>query len=132
MALRRFQSIRVNRLLMEEIIPEKLLAVSSMRQWEHRLLKRGAYMNVADVAANLLGEIRKRGLGNDLRLVVFGHPEHRRWCVRETARIARDMGLAVQEVTADDEPWSPAECWDAASAQVWCRSPENWRYYQTM
>ena len=114
--LRRFQAQRVNRLIMEAILPECVLA-------------RGRYLGVGGVIDQAQGRVSANEIG---RVVVFGHPHHQDWCRRQTLAGLRSRGWTGTEsdvVIGGPGPWPVESLWDIRSAQVWCRTPENWDSY---
>ena len=114
--LRRFQAQRVNRLIIEAILPERVLA-------------RGAYLGVDGVIERGLSRVAVSEIG---RVVVFGHPCHQAWCRRQTLAALCARGWAgedVDVVLGGPGPWSAESLWDARSAQVWSRTEENWNAY---
>jgi hypothetical protein len=118
--LRKFQARRVNRLLIEAIVPERILA-------------RGEYLNAGQVARHVLGTL-------DVPLIrsvwVYAHPYHRDRCKQTTLGALRERGW----IGGDDDlqfgddaaAWDAIHTWDADSAQVWCRSRENWEAYSRL
>jgi hypothetical protein len=141
--LGRFQTMRINRLIIEEIVPETVdLAVGPNEssatiargpyECRNHILKRGQYLNVEGVARSLLTTFKEQAEGL-LDIKVYGHPEHRKWCEGQTAKMATELGLKIGGVgVPEEDPWSEAEKWDENSAQLWCRSSENWSYYQAL
>lgn len=129
-ALRRFQAKRVNRFIVEAAIPPVVACRLEGTEAKAGILKRGEYLNVEQVATTCLHHIRRRGYDID-RIYVYGHPEHRDWCRMNTSMQAAEiLGLHERHVyLGDDSSWSDDELWDRLSAQVWCRSKGNWRYY---
>ena len=114
--LRRFQARRVNRLIIEAILPERVLA-------------RGEYLGVGGVIEYGLRKVAVSDIG---RVVVFGHPHHQEWCRSQTLAGLRARGWpgADEDVALGGPgPWSPESLWDVRSAQVWCRTEENWNAY---
>jgi hypothetical protein len=132
-ALRRFQAKRVNRLIVEEIIPERLVHQFGGAETNVGILKRGQYLNVDGVATACLHQIKQNGHVIE-RIFVYGHPEHRDWCKLTTStRAAKLLGVpAANVLLGDTSSWSNAEMWDSLSAQLWCRSQGNWRYYTAL
>jgi hypothetical protein len=130
--LRRFQSVRVNRLILEEILPEKVTSISGSYESTVDVLKRPAYLNVGEVAWTILTAVAKRSDSVE-RVLVHAHPHHEEWCVGQTAAIAKKLELTLGEVSAAKTAnWSDEEKWDMESAQVWCRSLRNWEHYQRL
>jgi hypothetical protein len=118
--LRKFQARRVNRLLIEAIVPEGILA-------------RGGYLDAGQVARHVLGTL-------DVPLIrsvwVYAHPCHRDWCRQETLVALRERGWTGGDDSLqfgdDAANWDATHTWDADSAQVWCRSQKNWEAYSRL
>jgi len=117
--LRRFQARRVNRLLIEAIVPEQILA-------------RGEYLDTGQVARHVLGTL-------DVSLIravwVYAHPHHRDRCRQTTLTALRERGWTGNDDDLQfggDADWDATHMWDADSAQVWCRSRENWEAYSRL
>lgn len=132
-ALRRFQAKRVNRLIVEEIIPERLMHEFGGTETSVGVLQRGQYLNVDGVATACLHQIKQNGHTIE-RIFVYGHPEHRDWCKSRTSALAsKFLGVPAANVfLGDASSWSNAAMWDRLSAQLWCRSQGNWRYYTAL
>jgi hypothetical protein len=132
-ALRRFQAKRVNRLIVEEIIPKSVVHQFGAVETNIGVLKRGQYLNVDGVANACLHQIKQNGRAIE-RIFVYGHPEHRDWCKSRTSVFAaKILGVPAPNVLLGDaSSWSNAEMWDRLSAQLWCRSQGNWRYYTAL
>jgi hypothetical protein len=118
--LRRFQARRVNRLLIEAIVPESILA-------------RGEYLDAGQVARYVLGTLEVAAIRT---VWLYAHPYHRDWCKQKTLVALRERGwpggdddLQFGDDAAD---WDATHTWDADSAQVWCRSRENWETYSRL
>jgi hypothetical protein len=114
--LRRFQAHRVNRLIVEAVLPERVLA-------------RGEYLGVGGVIDHGLSRMPVDEIG---RVVVFGHPHHQEWCRSQTLAALRARGWdgTEEDVTLGGPgPWSLESLWDLRSAQIWCRTLENWNAY---
>ena len=115
--LRKFQARRINRLLIEAMVPEPILA-------------RGEYIDAGQVARHVLGTL-------DVSLIrsvwVYAHPHHRDWCRQQTLTALRERGWTGSDDDSqfggDTADWDAIHTWDADSAQVWCRSRENWDAY---
>ena len=118
--LRKFQARRINRLLIEAIVPERILA-------------RGEYLDAGQVARHVLGTL-------DVPLIrsvwVYAHPHHRDWCKQKTLVALRERGWTGSDDDLqfgdDAADWDAVHTWDADSAQVWCRSRENWDAYSRL
>jgi len=112
--LRRFQTLRVNRLIIEAIIPESQL-------------RRGGYLSTRGVLDQVIGEIGRSG--RDLSTVrVYGHPAHSPRCRRQFLEYVWNHGwlLTPQQVVIDNME----EFWDPRTAQDWCKSREAWDEYE--
>lgn len=117
--LRRFQARRVNRLLMEAIVPERLLA-------------RRHDLNENDVVDHMLDRTDVSSLRS---VTIYAHPDHRSVCLAATLDGLRQRGWEGTESRIEfggEVEWDPNHAWDGDSAQVWCRSPENWHVYQQL
>ena len=118
--LRKFQARRVNRLLIEAIVPEGILA-------------RGEYLDADQVARHVLGTLDVPSI----RAVwLYAHPHHRDRCKQRTLVALRDRGWTGGDDDLqfgdDAGDWDATHSWDADSAQVWCRSRENWEAYSRL
>jgi hypothetical protein len=112
--LRRFQRQRVNRLIIEAIIPEDIL-------------KRGGYLSTRGVLDQIVPEIGRAG--RDITTVrVYGHPAHRPRCRRQFLEYVWNEGwpLSSDQVTFGHM----YEFWDSGTAQQWCRSRDEWDQYE--
>jgi hypothetical protein len=118
--LRKFQARRINRLLVEAIVPERILA-------------RSEYLDAGQVARQVLGTL-------DVSLIqsvwVYAHPHHRDWCRQQALAALRERGWTGSDddlqFGGDTADWDAIHTWDADSAQVWCRSRENWDVYSRL
>lgn len=112
--LRRFQSQRLNRLIIEAILPESIL-------------DRGQYLNTKQVANHIFEQIKK-GQRTIKHIVIYAHPEHRWWCRKNLTDSVKENNLRIsslQTYFGDTTLF-----WDSNTAQVWCRSKENWELYK--
>ena len=112
--LRRFQTLRVNRLIIEAIVPDSRL-------------RRGGYLSTRGVLDQVIGEIGRSG--RDLGTVrVYGHPAHSPRCRRQFLEYVWNRGwlLTPQQVVIDDME----EFWDPETAQDWCKSRQAWDEYE--
>jgi hypothetical protein len=114
--LRRFQRVRINRLVMESIIQDD------------SCLQRGQYLSTTDVIHAALDHCCKVGF-SIVKVRVVAHSEHVSRCLQQTREVllSRSPTLHPQlnSVHADAEiPW------DKNTAQVWCRSLSNWKKYE--
>lgn len=112
--LRRFQAQRINRLIIEAIVPESQL-------------RRGRYLSTRGVLDQVIGEIG--GSGRDLSQVrIYGHPAHSPRCRRQFLEYIWNHGwlLDPQHVVID----GLKKFWDDGTAQDWCKSPEAWEKYE--
>jgi hypothetical protein len=113
--LRRYQRIRVNRLIIESVVDEP------------EILKRGRYLSTTGVIDSVLDHC----LNHDQEInniSVVAHPHHSPRCVEQTtqALAARKLDISVRGEMQD-----VGFSWDSSSAQVWCRSLSNWNQYET-
>lgn len=112
--LRRFQRQRVNRLIIEAIIPKDIL-------------KRGGYLSTRGVLDQIIPGIGRAG--RDVTTVrVYGHPAHRPRCRRQFLEYVWNKGwpLSSDQVTFGHMN----EFWDPNTAQEWCRSRDAWNQYE--
>lgn len=114
--LRKYQAQRVNRLILEVVVPD-------------RTLSRGIYLNVKRVIQHVLRETADRDVGH---VFVFGHARHRDYCRDTTIQTLNTMRPQLtKERVHFGAPgsWNVQDLWDSDSAQVWCRCEENWEAY---
>lgn len=123
--LGKYQAIRVNRLIIEAVIPHE------------DILKRGTYLSTDGVLDRALGYF-KENLAAIRRVCVFGFPGHSPRCCRQTIESFWRAGR--RDITAKDvedvravprDQWQTLP-WDNTTAQIWCRSLENWQNYESM
>lgn len=112
--LHRLQTQRVNRLIIEGIIPKTIL-------------ERGGYLSTRGVLDQIIPEIGRSGRSIST-VKVYGHPAHRPRCRRQFLEYVWNQGwpLSPDQVTFGDMD----EFWDPETAQEWCRSPEAWDAYE--
>jgi hypothetical protein len=114
--LRRYQRIRVNRLIIESVVDEP------------ESLKRGRYLSTTGVIDSVLDHCLN--LDQEINNIsVVAHPLHAPRCVEQTtqALAARKLDVSVQ-----GEMQNVNFSWDSSSAQVWCRSLSNWNRYESV
>lgn len=115
--LRRFQALRVNRLIIEAICPNR------------DTLKGGKYLSAKGVLDLLLPQATQDCVEIE-HIFVYGHPHHSPRCKCQTEENLSGRGLAASAVydihQGQDWPWDPS------TAQVWCRSLDNWTDYENM
>jgi len=119
--LRRFQARRVNRLIIEAIIPDP------------EILKRGQYLSTQGVIDQLLSQVEREE--REIQYVlVYGHPEHSPRCRRQLIETAWERGwkLEVNDVIDVYNEQQRRWKWDPETAQMWCRSKKNWDDYEKM
>jgi hypothetical protein len=104
--LREYQAMRVNRLILETILPPEVLP-------------RAEYLNTTKVAQF----VKDRAGRKFAEIVVFAHPQHFDWCSRNVESV-----FGVKPV----EGWPGPAIWDPHSAQVWTRSAANYRTYNSI
>jgi hypothetical protein len=114
--LRRYQRIRVNRLIIETVVDEP------------ESLKRGRYLSTTGVIDSVLDHC----LNHDQEInniSVVAHPLHAPRCVEQTtqALAARKLDVPVHKGMQNVD-----FSWDSSSAQIWCRSLSNWNQYETV
>ncbi|MGK0474097.1 MAG: hypothetical protein ACJAR0_004597 [Candidatus Azotimanducaceae bacterium] len=112
--LRRFQRIRVNRLIIESIVQDR------------SIVKSGRYLSTPGVIDAVLEYCvaTDQPFGN---VTIFAHPLHAPRCTRQTndALMAHNLNGKIIEKTIDEDfPW------DSSGAQTWCQSLANWNQYE--
>ncbi len=121
--LGRFQKLRVNRLILEAIFPDE------------EVLKRGEYLSTRGVLEKLLPKAKR---DKDIKYAyVFGHPKHSPRCRRQLIESAWEAGLRlnpnnVLDVMKLDAMKGRVWDWDTTTAQMWCRTDQNWKDYERM
>ncbi|MCP4124983.1 MAG: hypothetical protein GY751_24845 [Bacteroidetes bacterium] len=115
--LRRFQSHRVNRLIIEAICPNR------------KILKGGKYLSTKGVLDILLPQVTQDRAEIEY-VLVYGNPRHSPRCKWQTEENLSGRGLAVSAVydIHEGQDWP----WDPSTAQVWCRSLDNWTDHENM
>jgi hypothetical protein len=112
--LRRFQRMRVNRLIIESIVQDR------------SILKSGRYLSTPGVIDAVLDYcVATDQLFENMQIVA--HPLHLPRCTRQVydAIKAQNLNIKVTSETADESfPW------DLSGAQTWCQSLENWNQYE--
>lgn len=112
--LRRYQRIRVNRLIIESIVKDK------------EVLKRGQYLSTGGVVEQVCEDCKRRGqVFQDVQ--VIAHPLHLPRCIKQSQQTFISQGLNVNVSEAGLFTIPP---WDDTGAQVWCRSLSNWLQYE--
>lgn len=112
--LRRYQRIRVNRLIIESIVKDK------------EVLKRGQYLSTGGVVEQVCEDCKRRGqVFQDVQ--VIAHPLHLPRCIKQSQQTFISRGLNVNVSEAGLFTIPP---WDDTGAQVWCRSLSNWLQYE--
>jgi hypothetical protein len=120
-----FQTIRVNRLIIEAVIPYE------------EVLQRSAYLSTDDVLRCVLDHFKDK-LNRIQHVCVFGFPVHSPRCCRQTIesfwRVGRtDIGAQnVEDVRAVPRDRWEALPWDSTTAQIWCRSLRNLLDYEAI
>ncbi len=111
--LRRYQTKRVNRLIIEAIVQDP------------EAIGRAKYLSTAGVIKAVLDHW---SLTDIKRVIVFAHPAHTPRCLRQTVEVLNAMNAGVDSIVAPltAETWP----WQADVAQVWCRSQDNWLTYE--
>jgi hypothetical protein len=114
--LRRYQRIRVNRIIVESVVDEP------------EILKRGGYLSTTGVIDSVLDHLlhHDQEISN---ISVVAHPLHSARCVEQStlALAARKLDVSVQ-----GEMQNVDFSWDSSSAQIWCRSLSNWNQYEAV
>lgn len=109
-----FQRIRVNRLILSAVVndPAKLAPLP--------------YISTKDVIDRALDLVQGRGA---TRIFVLAHPLHVGRCKRqlEAELTARRIADEFESVECADVKLTS---WDKNSAQVWCRTEQNWQAYE--
>jgi hypothetical protein len=120
--LRRFQRLRVNRLILEAIFPQE------------SVLKSGKYLSTKGVLTHLHETAHREGAGPFAHVFLFGHPAHSPRCRRQflESEWLRALGLDEKNVhdvnSGRDAEW----LWDPITAQMCCRSRADWDDYERM
>ena len=119
-----FQKVRVNRLIIESIVPNPAI------------LKRGSYLSTHGVLERVLRHFGER-LAHIDQVAVFGFPAHSPRCRRQTIEALWSVGRTINVTNVTDACGRPPEewatlPWDPGTAQVWCRSRQNWLDYEAM
>lgn len=115
--LRKFQAIRINRLIIEAICPNR------------EILQGGKYLSTKGVLDLLLPQAIQDC--SEIKYVfVYGHPHHSPRCKWQTQQSLLEYNLNFPEVydIHQGQDWP----WDGSTAQVWCRSLDNWTDYESM
>lgn len=118
--LRRFQRLRVNRLIIEAIFPQE------------QVVKRGRYLSTRGVLTQLFNASRNESAAPFEQVRIYGHPAHSPRCRRQFlesdwVRLDRIPADCIHDVCAGQHI-----DWDAATAQMCCRSQQNWDDYERM
>jgi hypothetical protein len=120
--LAQYQAQRVNRLILQELLPD---------------LPKASYVGTVDVADAVMKEICHRRLRiKDVR--VYGHPEHVSRCMKQTLESAWKYGLNVDrtqlhEIKCGNKDQQDAdENWDPENAQEWIQSWTNWAAHENI
>ena len=119
-----YQTIRVNRLIIESIVPSE------------DILKRGTYLSTRGVLEHVLAHFEDK-LMQIQRVLVFGFPVHSPRCRRQTIESFWKAGRHIDPKHVADvryverSKWDTLQ-WDENTAQIWCRSLENWLDYEKM
>jgi len=117
--LRELQAKRINRLIIESVCPDG------------SVLKRGEYLSTQGVLNLLLSQVKQDG--REIQYVfVYGHPQHSPRCRNQTIQSLKTHGWALPESYVYDVHEGQDWPWDLTTAQVWCRSLENWQDYERM
>lgn len=118
--LLRFQRLRVNRLIIEAIFPNE------------RVLKPGRYLSTQGVLAQLFEVARTEAAASFEHVFIYGHPAHSPRCRRQFLESdwARQQGIPEDRVY--DACAGMKSDWEATTAQMCCRSQENWDDYERM
>ena len=113
--LRRFQRIRVNRLIIESIVHDR------------GVLKTGRYLSTPGVIDSVL-DYRISSNQQFSVAHITAHPLHSPRCSKQTsdAFMAQSLDIKIMDNRVNEEfPW------DSDSAQIWCQSFSNWNRYET-
>lgn len=123
--LLKFQTIHVNRLIIEAVIPDEYV------------LKRSTYLNTQDVLGHVLDHFKDK-LTSIQHVCVFGFSAHSPRCRRQTIESFWKVGkmdIGAQNVEefrpVHPDYWESLQ-WDRTTAQIWCRSLRNHRDYEAM
>jgi hypothetical protein len=113
--LRRYQRVRVNRLILESIVHDR------------NILKSGRYLSTPGVIDSALDFFPASPQLKNIQLLA--HPLHLPRCNKQIndAFTARNLDIKItNEVAEQIFPW------DDRGAQVWCRSLANWNRYEAL
>jgi hypothetical protein len=116
--LREWQTQRVNRLILESLVPA----------W---VLPRAEYLNTERVAKHVFDALSDPPAA----VVIYAHPDHYHWCKSNTEKAFRAVFKSSQlkiEQGAPLQRWPDSSLWDPLSAQVWTRSRENYLIYNDL
>lgn len=117
--LRAFQARRINRLIIESIVPNE------------SILERGEYLSTRGVLKLLLPRV-KRDVPSVKYVYVFGHPAHSPRCRSQTIAALKDHCIKIDDANVVDVHKGQQWPRDPSTAQVWCRSDDNWKDYENM
>ncbi len=118
------QTMRVNQLIIESIVPND------------DILKRGTYLSTNRVLERVLTHFKEK-LVQIQRVLVFGFPAHSPRCRRQTIESFWSVGRHIDPKDVvnvryvERVKWNELP-WDENTAQIWCRSLENWLDYEKM
>jgi hypothetical protein len=114
--LTRFQTWRVNRLIVERLSPNGINV--------------GQYLGARAVFKMLFEQVATKG---DViqEVWLYAHPEHFPACRDDATFVANELSIRLGKIVdRTTDQWN-GRLWDAQTAQSWCRSIELWRAYQT-
>lgn len=108
--LRRYQRMRANRLIIEAIL-------------SHEAIKRGQYLSttgVIEAATNFFTP------DEHPNIQVHAHPMHGPRCLKQISQMAEGNHQRWHLTLGPQKQPN----WDPKTAQIWCRSQENWETYE--
>lgn len=114
--LRRYQSIRVGRLICEEVLKPAL--------------RPGSYLNTFGVALQALSKAKKAGQRPNC-LAVYCVPDHRDWCRKNIESAWRKVFGAKATLPTLSYANVP-NVWNPESAQVWVRDRKTYLLYNSL
>jgi hypothetical protein len=106
--LLKFQTMRVNRFIIEAVIPDE------------RVLRRSTYLNTQGVLDNTLDHFKDK-VQRITKVCVFGFPAHSPHCRRLTIESFWNKGISLKPQDVEDVP-AGEPLWNPKTAQMWCRS----------
>jgi hypothetical protein len=115
------QKKRINRLIIEAIVADE------------KILRRGSYLSTQGVLDRVLLQFQDK-LGQIGKVQIFGFPAHSPLCRRLSIESLWKQGCFIDpqnviDVSCQDPSQWHTLPWDANTAQIWCKSLQNWLDY---